>query len=79
MKLPAELGPSISEISDAGSFEGPTPVAVAYPSVIISFFPAEDAELMLFSLPSTDDTPISGPDAKAGGGFRDSGTGNETG
>lgn len=74
MKFPAELGPSISVISDTESFEDPAPSVM-----LIAFFPPADVELPLVSLPSAEDAPTSGSDANAGGGVRDSGTGNETG
>lgn len=65
MNFPAELGLSISTISDTKSLEGLVPAGDEYPST--------ESEISLFSL------PINGSEANAGGGLRDSATGNETG
>lgn len=67
MKFPAELGASISIISD-------TVDGAVYPSVIL-----EGDELALYSLPPGEDTLIIGSEANAGGGPRGSVTAIETG
>lgn len=65
MTFPAELGPSISTISVIEDLEGLVPIGSEYPST--------ESEISLFSL------VINGSEANAGGGLRDSVTGNETG
>lgn len=44
MKFPAELGPSISTISETESLDEPTPVPAEYPSVIIESSWATDGD-----------------------------------
>lgn len=71
IKLPVELGLSISIISD-------TEVGAMYPSVtFIPSFATEGDELALYSLLPEEE--IIGSDANAGGGLRDSITVKETG
>lgn len=73
MKFPAELGPSISIISD-------TVVGAMYPSVMfIPSFATEGDGVPLYSLPPEEDTFTIGSEANAGGGPRDSATVKETG
>lgn len=61
MKFPAELGPSISTISDTESLEGWDPAVAEYPST--------ESEFPWLSL------LINGSEAKAGGGLPDNETG----
>lgn len=67
-----EVGPSISTISDTELIPAEYPSLKFIPTVSI------DNEL-LFSLTSGADTLISGSDAKAGGGARESDVDKDTG